>query len=83
MKKLSLILIALIIGAIAINCDSDPCDEGYTQIDNGVCVPDYVVGIEKSVELGNVFYHPKYGAITYKDGNWYNNENLILKNINN
>lgn len=82
MKKTSLVLIVIIISVFVISCDSDPCDDGYTQIDNGVCVPDYVVGIEKNIELGNVFYHSKYGPITYKNGNWYNDENLIIENIN-
>ena len=82
MKKPSLFLITLLISVFIISCESDPCDDGYTQLDNGVCVPDYVVGIEMSTEKGNVFYHPKYGAITYKNGKWYNDENLIIENIN-
>ena len=67
---------------IIVSCDSDPCDDGYTQIDNGVCVPDYVTGIENSDNLGNVFYHSKYGAITYENDNWYSEDNLIIENIN-
>ena len=82
MKKTRLLLITMLISVFVISCDSDPCDDGYTQLENGVCVPDYVVRIEKSTELGNVFYHSDYGAIIYKNDNWYDDGNLIIENIN-
>ena len=81
MKKTNLILITTLISLFVTSCEKDPCDDGYTQLDNGVCVPDYVVGIEKNTNLGNVFYHSEYGEITFKNGNWYDNQNLIIENI--
>ncbi|MFT6127683.1 MAG: hypothetical protein ACJAVA_002176 [Flavobacteriaceae bacterium] len=78
MKKRNLFLITLLISLFIISCDSDPCDDGYTQLDSGVCVPDYVAGIEKTSHLGNIFYHSEYGAITFKNGNRYAYENLII-----
>lgn len=83
MKKTKLFIFTLLISFLIISCDSDPCDDGYTQLDNGVCVPDYVVGIEQNSELGNVFYHSELGAVTYKNGKWLDQNNLIIKNINN
>lgn len=81
MKKVGLIL-AVLMSIIFVNsCDSDPCDEGYTQVD-GICLPDYIVGIEQNFELGNEFYHSKYGTINYKNGNWYKDNGLIINNIN-
>lgn len=82
MKKKNLLLAVFITGISLISCDTDPCDEGYTQLDNGVCVPDYVAGIEQNSELGNVFYHSELGAVTYKNGIWLDENNLIIKNIN-
>lgn len=69
------------------SCDSDPCDEGYTQVEeNGstFCLPDYIVGIEKSIEYGNKFYHKEHGIIEFENGKWTNQygDNLIdLNNI--
>ena len=83
MKKTNLFFVTLLIGVLMISCDTDPCDDGYTQLDNGVCVPDYVVGTKQNFELGNVFYHSKFGVITYKNGSWYGENNLVIKDINN
>ncbi|MBQ0787743.1 MAG: hypothetical protein KBT69_09590 [Oceanihabitans sp.] len=80
MKNLNLCIITLLISLFIVSCESNPCDDGYTELDNGVCVPDYVAGIEKNNNLENVFYHSKYGAITFKNGNWYDTENLIIEN---
>ena len=55
------------------SCDSTPCDDGYTEVQqNGgtICLPDYVVGIEKSAWLGTAFYHNDYGVIEFKNDNW-------------
>lgn len=65
-------------------CDTDPCDEGYTQIrDNGmsICVPDYIMGIEKSGDYGNRFYHDNLGLIEFNNGKWTNQygENVSSK----
>ncbi|GAL63295.1 MULTISPECIES: hypothetical protein [Algibacter] len=83
MKKHILLLAILITSISFINCESDPCDEGYTQLDNGVCVPDYITGIEQKTELGNVFFHSELGAVTYKNGSWFDENNSVIKNINN
>jgi len=62
------------------SCENDPCDAGFTQVD-GVCVPDFVIGIEDIVELGDEFYHSDYGVITYKNGHWYTEYNVIIHDI--
>jgi hypothetical protein len=66
------------------SCDSDPCDEGYTEVtENGstFCLPDYVAGIEKQTEYGNRFYHNEYGIIAFDNGKWTNPFGENLKNI--
>jgi hypothetical protein len=80
MKKISLLIGILL---FMNSCDKDPCDEGYTQLDSGVCVPDYIVGQLNDFSLGNVYYHNKFGVINLVDGNWYNENNLIIQDINN
>ncbi len=81
MKKTNLFLVSLLTSILMISCDNTPCDDGYTQLDNGICVPDYIVGIEQNFELGNVFYHSELGIITYNNGIWYDKNNFIIKNI--
>ena len=83
MKKTNLLLVTLLTSILIISCDYDPCDDGYTQLDNGVCVPDYIAGIEKKPEFGNVFYHSKFGPITFKNGTWYDKNNSIIINLHN
>ncbi|WP_396634555.1 hypothetical protein [Maribacter sp. R86514] len=78
----------LFIGLLTIlftySCDSDRCDEGYTEVvlDDGieVCLPDYVVGIEKPSINSNKFYHTEYGVIEFQNGEW---KNQIGENITN
>ncbi len=83
MKKIILFLATLIISILIVSCDSDPCDEGYTQLDNGVCVPDYVAGVaNQDFTLGYVFYHSEFGVINFKNGKWFNANDLIIKNLN-
>lgn len=76
MKKKNLLLILSTIFILSIySCDSDPCDEGYTQVEeNGTtfCLPDYVVGIENPSEYGNRLYHSEYGIIELNKGKWTN-----------
>ena len=81
MKKLSLLLVLLIMQTIMISCDSDPCDDGYTQVE-GVCIPDYVVGIELNTELGRLFYHSNFGVIKFENGNWHDQNDDILIDLN-
>ena len=79
-KKLLLVLLTILIISLY-SCDSNPCDEGYTLVkENGssYCLPDYVVGIEKSIEYGNRFYHNEYGIIEFEKGEW---KNQIGENI--
>ncbi|SCY07061.1 hypothetical protein SAMN05192588_0988 [Nonlabens sp. Hel1_33_55] len=67
------ITVAVFLLLILQSCDSTLCDEGFTEVDqNGgtVCLPDYVVGIEKSTWLGTDFYHSDFGVIAFKDGSW-------------
>lgn len=82
MKKKNYLLATSIAGIALISCDSDLCDKGYTQLDNGVCVPDYVVGIEQHSDLGNIFYHSKLGVIKVNQGQWFDDNNRIIKNLN-
>ena len=76
MKKKNLHLTLLTIFILFIySCDSDPCDEGYTQVEeNGTtfCLPDYVAGIENLSEYGNRFYHNEYGIIELDKEKWTN-----------
>lgn len=82
MQKTIFLLIILITCIFFISCDTDLCDEGYTQLDNGVCVPDYVVGREQNSQLGNIFYHSKLGMIKFHNGKWFDQNNIIIKNLN-
>ena len=78
MKK-TLLLIATI--ALFTNCDSDRCDEGYEPYNsNGheICIPEYLNGKDHNFEIGNMYMHEKYGAITLKDGVWTNEMNEII-----
>ena len=81
MKKIKLLLTFLIICTLNLSCDKDPCDDGYTQLDNGVCVPDYIVGIEQNFELGNLFYHSELGAVSYINDIWYDENNIIITTL--
>jgi hypothetical protein len=78
MKQFNFLFTLLFLSLLMASCDNDPCDDGYTEIDNGACIPDYVVGIEQNSELGNMFYHLKFGAITFKNGNWHDESDLII-----
>ncbi len=76
MKKRTLLLV--IFGIIFnLSCEkSDPCHDGYTEV-NGVCIPDYVVGIELNPNSENKFYHSEFGIITYKNGLWRDSSGII------
>jgi hypothetical protein len=41
-------------------------------------MPDYVVGGIQNFELGNEFYHYKYGIISFNNGKWRTLGNKIL-----
>lgn len=77
MKKNKLLLTTLIITFFTLSCEkSDPCNDGYTEV-NGVCIPDYVVGIELNPNSGNEFYHSELGIISYKNGLWRDSSGII------
>lgn len=82
MRKLNLLLAFLVIIIFNLSCEkSDPCNDGYTEV-NGVCIPDYVVGIELNTNSGNEFYHSEFGVITYKNGLWLDSNGIIKKPSN-
>jgi hypothetical protein len=82
-EKNNLFLATLLVISFILSCDKDPCDDGYTQLDSGVCVPEYIVGLDQYFKLGNVYYHSKFGVINLKEGNWYDENNSIIEDINN
>lgn len=83
MKKLKFAALVITFSTILASCDTDPCDPGYTEIDDGICLPDHVVGIEKNKELGNVFYHKTYGVIKFENGKWFTENNRLIESLNN
>ncbi|NQX77111.1 hypothetical protein [Gilvibacter sp.] len=65
------------LGAVLVfaSCSSDPCDEGYTAVEDGgttACLPDYVVGLEIKFTSKTRFFHDELGVITYDNGTWTN-----------
>jgi hypothetical protein len=84
--KTKFILPLLLMSFLIIHCDSDPCDDGYTQIKNidrsSYCLPDYVVGEKQDLKKGNIFYHQEHGIIFLKDDKWFDNQNRILNDLN-
>tara|TARA_R110002073_G_scaffold159955_2_gene315415 strand:- start:16004 stop:16258 length:255 start_codon:yes stop_codon:yes gene_type:complete len=84
MKKRNSLLIILALNIFIISCGKDdPCDERYMQNNDGTCIPFYTPGIKQNLDLGNIFYHSKLGVITYINGNWLDENGLIIKNIDN
>ena len=73
----------LIFFFILISCEQNPCDSGYSYIENSdgssYCLKDFEYGIENYInEYGNTFYHDKLGVIIFENGKWINemNENI-------
>ncbi|WP_374959433.1 hypothetical protein [Gilvibacter sp.] len=69
---ISLIAVAL---CFVTSCSSDPCDDGYSPVeDNGttICLPDYVVGLERNMTSKTKFFHRQHGVIIYDNGTWTN-----------
>jgi len=80
MKYTKILMIIVTICLIFISCEST-CDPGYTDVNvNGqdICMPDYVVGETQNFNLGNEFYHHKFGVITFNNGNWTNFDESTL-----
>lgn len=77
---------SIILGLLITSCDSNPCDEGYTQVqENGAtfCLPDYVVGIEKQRKLGDKFFHHLHGVVVFKDNQWFDEHGNKIFNLTN
>ncbi len=75
--KKTIVLGYFIMGVFMMGCESDPCDEGYTQVRRDgmdICLPDYLAGTKVTPESGNRFYHQKYGVITFEDGMWWDED---------
>ncbi|MCF7569681.1 hypothetical protein L3X37_15140 [Sabulilitoribacter arenilitoris] len=74
----------LLILLIHINCDTDRCDDGYSEVNNSdgssYCIKDFESGIQNRInEFGNTFYHEEHGVIKFNEGKWYNDFNEPLK----
>ena len=79
--KYTKILILIAATSLIFICCESTCDAGYTEVNvNGqdICMPDYVVGEVQNFNLGNEFYHDKFGIITFKNGNWTDFNQSIL-----
>lgn len=81
MKKLNVLPGIVLICFLFTNCQTELCDEGYTEVD-GFCLPDYVVGAEQTLAAGDTYYHYKYGVITFRDGRWLNIDNEPVQDLN-
>lgn len=80
MKK-GFLLALIFLSAFLTNCETDRCDAGYTAFDsNGheICLPDYIVGENQNLNLGNQFYHQEYGVITFENGDWVDKSGSVL-----
>jgi len=81
------IALLIVFSLLLTNCDTNPCDTGYTQITNSngssYCLPDYVAGEKQDFEKGNIFYHSKYGIISFKNKKWYDELNNRINDLNN
>ncbi|MDC7996541.1 hypothetical protein [Gilvibacter sediminis] len=65
--------VALAMLLVFTSCSSDPCDEGYTAVEDGgttACLPDYVVGLELNMKSKTRFFHKEFGVITFDNGRW-------------
>lgn len=78
MKKALLLIVGI---TLFYNCDSDRCNEGYKPYNsNGheICIPEFLNGKDHNFEIGNIYMHETYGAITLKDGVWKNEFDKIV-----
>ena len=80
-NKYKLVISCCIILAVLSSCDDDPCDVAHTVVD-GECIPDYVFPQNENLISGDRFYHAKYGVITFKADNWYNDRGSIIAELN-
>jgi len=78
--KIMFFLAILLTGLLFLNCESDPCDEGYTYVDD-FCIPDYVVGQNLNYKEGEQFYHIEYGIITYSNYSWIDESANIINEL--
>lgn len=79
---LNKISILLLLTFLVFTSCGDRCDEGHTEevLDDGtvICTPDFIFGSINDFNLGDRYYHDKYGIITTKDGIWLNKENQVV-----
>jgi hypothetical protein len=78
-KKITTFFIFILL----ISCEKDLCDEGYTENENGICIPNYLYGINQNFELGEVYYHKTFGEIKNKNGKWFDSNDTLIKTLNN
>lgn len=75
-------LVAMLILFVSItNCHPDPCEVDHTIID-GECIPNYIYP-NPNLKSGERFYHRIYGIVTFKEGSWYNEGNLLISELGN
>lgn len=83
MKKKIILLITS--SFLILSCqEQNLCDIGYKPHEqNGqtICIPDFLTGKALDPQLGNTYYHKKYGVITIQNGIWKDANNIIIENI--
>ena len=70
MKKIKISLITFT-SLFFMNCDTDRCDEGYSEVSNSdgssYCIKNFEAGIENKFEqYGNIFFQKNDGILEYK-----------------
>lgn len=63
-----------------LSCNQDPCDVAHTII-NGECMPDYIFPPNPNLQFGDRFYHPEYGVVVFKNGDWYDDQDELLEEL--
>ncbi|MDX1828629.1 MAG: hypothetical protein R3342_03690 [Lutibacter sp.] len=80
MKNTKILMIIIATSLMYMSC-GPTCDSGYTSVNiNGqdICMPDYIAGEAQNFDLGNEFYHQKFGVIIFNNGKWTDLEQNIL-----
>ena len=79
-QSFAILFFIVIFSFLACADDEDPCDVKHVVI-NGECVPDYIFPDNQTVENGAKFYHKKFGVIIYQDGNWIDEWNHLIEEL--
>lgn len=74
-------LLILIISILIMGCDQDPCDVAHTVVD-GECIPDFIFPQNQQLKTGDRYYHAKFGIIVFKNGDWYNDNEELVEELN-